>query len=139
MLRHSAILSILMFSATPTFAQEAVIVTPLLSTLNTPSGQAIILPQHDVQVVVSRFTIAPGATLPTHMHPWQRYGYLLAGRLRVTLTDMGQVLEYGPGDFIVEVSNTWHFGTAVGNEPAILLVIDQIEAGHSNTILQEPH
>jgi len=127
----------LVFCATPAFAGEPVTVTQLLSTHTTASGQPIVLPQHDVQLVVSRFVVAPGATLPTHLHPWQRYGYLLAGHLRVTLAETGQVLDYEPGDFIVEVTNTWHSGTAVGDEPAVLLVIDQVEAGHSNTLLQD--
>ncbi len=137
MQRAIATLFAFVFSAVPSFAGEPVTVAQLLSTQTTPSGQPIVLPQHDVQLVVSRFVIAPGATLPTHLHPWQRYGYLLAGHLRVTLTETGQVFDYKPGDFIVEVSNTWHFGTAVGDEPAVLLVIDQAEAGHSNTVLQE--
>lgn len=127
----------LVFSAVPAYAAEPVTVTQLLSTQTTPARQPIMLPQRDVQLVVSRFVIAPGAALPTHMHPCQRYGYLLARHLKVTLTETGQAFDYKPGDFIVEVSNVWHSGTVVGNEPAVLLVIDQVEAGHRNTLLQD--
>ena len=126
----------LLVSAVPSHAAEPVTVTELLSTQTTPAGQPIVLPQHDVQLIVSRFVIAPGAALPIHQHPWQRYGYLLAGHLKVTLTETGQVFDYKPGDFIVEVTNLWHSGTAVGDEPAVLLVIDQVQAGHGNTVLQ---
>ncbi len=87
-------------TAAPAAAGEAVEVTPLLTTRQTASGQPILLPQRDVQVVVSRFVIQPGTTLPVHLHPWQRYGYLLSGELEVTLADNGRVIRYSPGDFI---------------------------------------
>ncbi len=118
-------------------AGEPVEVTPLLTTRQTASGQPILLPQRDVQVVVSRFVIQPGARLPVHLHPWQRYGYLLSGELRVTLSDDGRVIRYRPGDFIVEAREQWHSGVAVGTKPAVLIVIDQVEAGHSNTVLKQ--
>ena len=78
------------------------------STQNTVSGQPIVLPQHDVQLIVTRLTIQPGATLPEHEHPYQRYGYVLSGHLNVTMSDAGRSLTYGPGDFIVEMRNQWH-------------------------------
>ena len=121
----------------PVFAAEPVVVTQLLATRMTASGQPIVLPQGDVQLVVSRFAIPPGATLPIHKHPSQRYAYVLSGRLIVTLTDAGQASEYKAGDFIVEVRDQWHFGTAIGDEPVVLLVIDQTEAGRANTVLQD--
>ena len=122
--------------ATPALAADPVVVTPLLSTQTTASGQPIVLPQHNAQLIVMRFVIQPGATLPVHEHPYQRYAYVLSGHLTVTLSDTGQVLHYGPGDFIVEVRDEWHFGAALGNEPVVLLVIDQVEAGHTNTVLR---
>jgi quercetin dioxygenase-like cupin family protein len=125
--------------AVPSFAAEPVAVTQLLSTQTTASGQPIVLPQHDVQLIVSRFVIAPGTTLPIHKHPSQRYAYVLAGHLTVTLTGTGQTFDYKPGDFIVETQNTWHSGTAIGDEAVVLLVIDQVEAGHLNTVLQDAH
>lgn len=127
------------FLALPALAAEPVTVTELLSTQATASGQPILLPQHDMRLIVSRFLIPPGATLPVHKHPWPRYAYVLAGHLRVTLTATSQVFEYQPGDFIVEAQDQWHFGTAIGTEPVTLLVIDQVESGHANTVLQDKH
>jgi quercetin dioxygenase-like cupin family protein len=69
--------------AAPSFAAEPPAVTQLLSTQVTVSGQPIVLPQPDVQLIVSRFVIAPGATLPVHEHPAQRYAHVLAGHPRV--------------------------------------------------------
>ena len=122
--------------ATVSFAADPVTVTSILTTQQTAAGQPIRLPQHDVQLIVTRLVIPPGATLPVHEHPSQRYAYVLSGHLTVTLTDTGQVLDYKTGDFIVEVQNMWHYGTAVGPEPVVLLVIDQVEAGHTNTVLK---
>lgn len=122
--------------ANPAFAREPVVVTKLLSTTTTASGQKIILPQGDARLIVSRFVIQPGATLPVHEHPAQRYAYVLSGNLRVTLSETGQTFDYKPGDFIVEVRDQWHFGTAMGSEPVVLLVIDQTTGGEGNTMLQ---
>jgi quercetin dioxygenase-like cupin family protein len=125
--------------AAPVFAAQPVEVTPILSTQTTASGQPIRLPQHDVQLVVSRYVIPPGATLAVHKHPSQRYAYVLSGHLTVTLSDTGQVFDYKPGDFVVEVRDEWHYGTATGTEPVVLLVIDQVEPGQTNTVLRDAH
>ena len=75
-----------------------------------------------------------GARLPRHEHPWSRYAYVLAGELAVTF-DGGLTKHYKAGDFIVEGVNAWHYGENTGHETVRLLVIDQTEAGQSNTVL----
>lgn len=129
----------LLVAAAPLAARElkSVAVTPVLSTTVTASGQPIVLPTKDAQVLVSIFRIAPGATLPVHKHPYPRYAYVLAGTLRVTDTESGTSRIYRTGDFIVETIGQWHQGSAVGQEPVKLLVIDQVEKGQSNTILHQ--
>ncbi|MCA0275234.1 MAG: cupin domain-containing protein [Proteobacteria bacterium] len=114
-----------------------VVVTPLASVTETASGQPIVLPQKNVQVLVSSFEIPPGAKLPVHMHPSARYAYVLEGQLEVTNVDTGKSTSYKKGDFIVEMIGTWHQGANVGSEPVKLLVIDQVEKGTSNTVLKQ--
>jgi quercetin dioxygenase-like cupin family protein len=114
---------------------QPVVVTPILSTTVTVSGQPIVLPQKDAQVVVSIFDIPPGVTLPVHRHPFPRYAYVLAGTISVTSEESGQSTVYAPGSFIVEMVGQWHHGTNIGTEPAKLLVVDQVEKGASNTEL----
>ena len=114
-----------------------VVVTPLASVTETASGQPIMLPQKNVQVLVSSFEIPPGAKLPVHMHPSARYAYVLEGQLEVTNVDTGKSTSYKKGDFIVEMIGTWHQGANVGSEPVKLLVIDQVEKGTSNTVLKQ--
>lgn len=120
-------------------AQEnnAVVVKPVVSTSVDSSGQPIILPQGEAQVTVSIFDIPAGANLPEHRHPFPRYGYVLAGSLRVMNTDTAREQEYRPGDFILEAVGQWHKATAVGTEPVRLLVIDLVEQGKTNTILKK--
>jgi quercetin dioxygenase-like cupin family protein len=115
----------------------AVVATSVLSASVTASGQPIALPQGNVQVVVSTLEIAPGALLPEHKHPFQRYAYVLAGTLRVSNSETGKSEVYKPGDFIVEALGQWHQGGTFGTEPVKLLVIDQIEKDQSNVVLRE--
>ncbi|MER9968179.1 cupin domain-containing protein [Mesorhizobium sp. M0060] len=114
-----------------------VVVSPLASRTETASGQPITLPQKDVQVLVSAYEIAPGATLPVHKHPFPRYAYVEAGTLQVTNVETGKSTTYQTGDFIVEMIGQWHQATNVGADPVKLLVIDQVEEGTKNTVLRQ--
>jgi quercetin dioxygenase-like cupin family protein len=129
---------VLLTLATPLAAQaDDVKVTPLHSTETTASGQPIVLPRGDIEVITSTYEIAPGAKLPEHEHPYPRYGYVEAGKLRITNTETGKSVEYGPGDFIVESLAQWHKAENIGTEPVKLLVIDQVQPGRNNTILRK--
>ena len=123
----------------PLQAQERkeVTVTELLSTTVTSSGQPIVLPQKDAQIVVSIYDVAPDATLPVHKHPYPRYGYVLSGELRVTNMETGRDDTYKPGDFILESVGQWHTGANIGGKPLKLLVIDIVEKGQTNTVVQK--
>ncbi len=114
-----------------------VVVTPLASRTTTASGQPITLPQKNVQVLVSTYDIAPGATLPVHKHPFARYAYVEAGTLQVTNVETGKSNTYKTGDFIIEMIGQWHQATNVGDGPVKLLVIDQVEEGAKNTVLRQ--
>ena len=122
----------------PAQAQDRkdVAVTQVLSTSVTSSGQPIILPAKDAQIVVSMYDVRPGVNLPVHKHPSPRYGYVLSGNLRVTNMETGQSDTYNPGDFIVE-STQWHVGANIGDEPVKLLVLDIVGKGQTNIVLQK--
>jgi quercetin dioxygenase-like cupin family protein len=118
-------------------AKAAVVVTPVLTSTVTASGQPIVLPRKNPQVVVSTYDIAPGATLPEHKHAYPRYAYVLAGTLRVTNTQTGKSDVYRPGDFILEAIGQWHQGANIGSEPVKLLVIDQVEKDKNNVVMRK--
>src|SRR5262249_29159432 len=115
-------------------ADAPVKVTQVLTTTKTAIGQPLGLPSKDPQVIVTVLEIAPGTKLPRHDHPFQRYGYVMQGELTVEYQGGSRQI-FHAGDFIVEAVGVWHFGTNTGNVPVKLLVIDQTEAGKSNTIL----
>jgi quercetin dioxygenase-like cupin family protein len=119
--------------ATSDAAQVAV--AKVLETNQTSMGQPIVLPRGDVHVVVTTFDIPAGAKLPPHKHPWPRYAYVLSGQLTVETADHKRKFAFKAGDFIVEMTNLWHFGSNTGSEPVRLLVIDQVQGNMSNTML----
>lgn len=122
----------------PAHADQArpVVVRPIMSTTLTASGQPIRFPKGDARVSASEFTIAPGATLPVHKHPYPRLAYVLEGTLSVTDQDTKQTFVYHAGDLIVEVLDQWHFGSNLGRSPVRLLVIDEVEGNATNTIVK---
>ena len=137
----SSLFLMVAFSATTAYALDSsstpVVVTPLASKTTTASGQPITLPQKNVEVQVSRYQIAPGATLPVHKHPFPRYAYVEQGTLKVTNVETGASNTYKSGDFIIEMIGQWHQATNIGADPVTLLVIDQVEQGAKNTILKQ--
>jgi quercetin dioxygenase-like cupin family protein len=131
--------SLLLFHlAAPVVAQETaqVVVTPVITTSTTAIGQPISLPKTNAEIHVSIYEIPVGATLPVHKHPYHRYAYVLAGRLRVVATDSARTFDYAAGDMVIEIVDAWHYGVNIGEVPVRLLVIDQVEPGQGNTVIE---
>ena len=63
-----------------------------------------------------------------HTHPVINAGVLVSGELTV-ITDSGQTLHLKPGDPIVEVVDTWHYGKNEGTDPADIIVFYAGEKG----------
>jgi len=128
--------ALLLCIAAPAVAQAPeTVVLGRYGTTNT--GQPILGPGGDVEVTVSRVTIPAGASLPVHKHPHQRLAYVEAGHIRVTNLDTGTSAEFKPGDTIVEARDQWHTGTALGDTPTVLLVIDQAPPGAATTVRKD--
>ena len=118
-------------------AKEAapVVVKEIVKTMKNDAGQAIALPRGPLQLVVSTYDIAPGAKLPQHKHPFQRYGYVLQGDLKVQQLGSSARI-YHAGEFIAESVDRWHVGETVGEVPVKLLIIDQLPPGRKATVLK---
>jgi len=112
-------------------------VRTLLSTQKTSTGQPLVLPQRNAQVIVSEYVIAPGTTLPVHKHPFPRYAIVLEGSLRVARPGHDEAFDYKAGDVVIEMVDQWHYGINTGDVPVRLIVIDQVEAGSPATILKD--
>ena len=116
----------------------AVQVTPVTRTNTSIIGQPIVVPDHP-DVVVSLATFPPGARLPEHQHPNPHYVYVLEGVLTVVNTDANKTFQAKAGDFVVEMTDTWHYGVNNGTVPVKLLVIDQVPHGAaSNVVPRKP-
>jgi quercetin dioxygenase-like cupin family protein len=115
----------------------SVAVAPVLSTTVTSSGQPIVLPQHNVHVIVTTYDIAAGAELPEHKHPFARYAYVLSGTLRIFNIDTNHAEIFKTGDFIVEAIGQWHRASNIGTGPVKLVVIDQVDGDQANTVMRQ--
>jgi len=51
---------------------------------------------YGAETLMTEFRLEAGAALPVHAHPQEQTGYLVAGRLRLTVGD--ETREVGPGD-----------------------------------------
>lgn len=131
------VLAVILASAS---AQAApVTVTPLLNSSETATGQRLELPENP-ELRVSTYVIEPGARLPLHQHPYQRYAYILEGMIEVHYAQGNKVIPSKAGEFIVEGRGQWHYGVNTGTVPAKLLVIDHVPTGtDTNTIVKSPH
>ena len=127
-----AAIAIGLIASTSYAADNKPVVTPVLTTDVTATGQPFTFPTENAQIVVATYEIPEGAALPEHKHPHPRFGYMLAGMLRVTNTETGKSEVYKAGDFIPETIDQWHQGATVGTGPAKLLVIDVTEKGQGN-------
>ena len=117
-----------------------VVVKEIVRTMKNDVGQAITVPSGHLQLVVSTYDIAPGARLPQHKHPFERYAYVIQGDLMVEQVGSSSSRVYHAGEFVVESVNRWHFGQAIGEVPVKLLVIDQLPPGRKATVLRSrPH
>ncbi len=104
-------------------AAKTIQVESLLKTTKSWDGQP--LPPYakgQPEVTILKITIAPGAALPEHKHPYMNAGVLISGRLLVK-TEHGKTIQLEAGDALSEVIGTWHYGSNNGDVPAEIIVV----------------
>lgn len=138
-MRRALVLALLLLPA-PALAADppAPVSRPVAQALTTLSGQPVLLPQGPVQVSVSETRLGAGGVLPEHRHAFQRYVYVLEGRIEVANLDTRETRTFKPGDFMVEARDQWHSARVVGGQPVRLLVIDQTPEGRTNMERRAP-
>ena len=123
--KFAAVLVLLLLSASSAWSAEdgPITTTTLLTT--TSSWDNITLPAYPAgqpQITIARVQIAPGASLPQHLHHNTiAAGVLLTGQLKV-VTDSGATIELVAGDAVIETIDTWHTGQNTGMVPTELIV-----------------
>jgi quercetin dioxygenase-like cupin family protein len=101
---------------------KQIMVTPLLRTTKTASGEPVAYPvTSSPEVTAVLVEIPPGAQTGWHQHPYPCYAYILSGKL--TLEVKGQKpRELVAGEALVEAVNATHRGTNKGTEPVRLVM-----------------
>ena len=113
---------------------QQIVVTPILCTTRTASGQPIAYPKTgSPQVTAVLVEIPPGAETGWHVHPYPCYAYILSGKLTVKIQGK-KPRELRAGDALVEVVNTPHNGMNKGREPVRLVMFVTAEAGKPFTV-----
>src|SRR4051794_18140200 len=99
------ILAVLLLAAAPltvgALEPPLIEVMPVAKATTTGADQPLVFPTDKPQVIVSVYTIAPGAKTPRHKHPALRYAYVLEGTLAVDI-EGGASHTYPTGSFLVE-------------------------------------
>lgn len=112
------------------------VVTPIVRTGRTISGQPLRLPQGEAEMAAAAVEIPAGGALPIHQHPWSRIVYVERGTLRVLNHDTGASQDFRTGQVLPEVVAQWHEARALGGEAVRLIVIDLVPPGVNNTIMK---
>lgn len=119
-------------------ALAAPVSTPLTNTDKTITGQQIVSPDHPT-VISSIVTFQPGDKTVVHRHPYPHYGYMLEGTLTIVNTETGKSFDLKPGEFLVEMMNTSHYGENRGTVPVRILIVDSVPTGvTNNTVPTQP-
>ena len=88
------------------------------------------------QVTILKITIPAGEKLAMHKHPILNIGYLTKGELTVR-SDKGEVLVLKPGDPIVELVDTWHYGESTGKGDTEIVVTYVGEKGDDLSVIKK--
>jgi quercetin dioxygenase-like cupin family protein len=73
---------------------------------------------HGTSMMLVEFALQAGAILPQHSHPHEQAGYLVSGKIRLTLAN--ETRDLNPGDSYYAPANVPHGATALQDS----LVID---------------
>jgi quercetin dioxygenase-like cupin family protein len=99
------------------------------------SGQDIVFPSGNVELVAGAGEFEADSETPMHKHPYPRSIYVVEGTFTVT-EEGGQPRTYPAGSFVTEAVDVWHTGGNSGPTPAKILVIDQVPAGFNNLVIK---
>ncbi len=72
---------------------------------------------HGERTLLAEFRLEAGAVLPVHTHPHEQSGYLVSGRMRLTVGE--ESFEAGPGDAWTITADVPHGGQALVDTVAV--------------------
>jgi quercetin dioxygenase-like cupin family protein len=107
--------------------------TPILETATTITGQPIRFPQGDNQFTAVLAEVAPGGQVGRHMHPVPLFVYVLEGTLSIEM-EGHETHTFSAGEGFAEVTNTWHNGRNLTDQPVRFLIVFAGQEGTPNLI-----
>jgi quercetin dioxygenase-like cupin family protein len=107
--------------------------TPILETATTITGQPIRFPQGDNQFTAVLAEVAPGGQVGRHMHPVPLFVYILEGTLSIEM-EGHETQTFSAGEGFAEVTNTWHNGRNLTDQPVRFLIVFAGQEGTPNLI-----
>ena len=110
------------------------ILTPVLRTDRTVSGQPLHLPQGPSEFVGAIVDVPVGATIPLHKHPWSRFAFIERGTIHVVNRDTGLAADFKAGQMAAEAVDQWHEASVVGDEPVRLIIFEIVPPGVGNGV-----
>jgi quercetin dioxygenase-like cupin family protein len=121
--------------ATPAAPVEPVglTLTPILETTTTITGQPIRFPQGDNQFTAVLAEVAPGGQVGRHLHPVPLFVYILEGTLSIEM-EGHETHTFSAGEGFAEVTNTWHNGRNLTDQPVRFLIVFAGQEGTPNLI-----
>ncbi len=127
-----------MLRSVAAFALSAVLLASTAATAQDLSREEIrrvpVPGSETMEVVVSRLTVAPGATIPLHTHPGDEHAVVVtAARAQ---TPGGDIVEFAVGTPLYFPDGQVHGGlTNVGDEPMIAITTHVVRVGEPLTTL----
>lgn len=110
-------------------AEELKMTGPSADILDRP----LAYPDGKPMVRAYRITVPPGKATTLHRHPVPLYAVILSGTLRVDYGTKGK-RTFKPGDSFLEAVDWCHAGSAVGDEPVVLVSIHMGDDKTQNTV-----
>lgn len=105
---------------------ENVVVKEILNTSTSWDGKSIEYPDGEPRIISKIIEIKEGTALDFHCHPVPNFAYILEGVVEVTSLE-GLKNTFSKGEAFVELTNTWHRGTAI--EGPLRIVVFYAGAG----------
>lgn len=133
----------LLLATQPALAQEAtpevpiepvgLTITPVLETSTTITGQPIRFPQGNNQFTAVIAEVEPGGQVGRHLHPVPLFVYMLEGTLTIMMDDH-ETHAFSAGEGFAEVTNLWHNGRNLTDEPVRFLIVFAGQEGTPNLV-----
>ncbi len=87
---------------------------------------------HGEKVMVSYLEMDEGAVVPLHRHPHEQAGYLISGRMELTIGEETRIVE--PGSVYIIPGDTYHKAIAIGGPIVAIDIFSPIREDYAEML-----